>query len=416
MKLNKIFFILLIIIFINCKKGSKDPLLNLLFNKKITVILKATYASDRPLNFGEINNNQIFIDNNNTSSTETINNSNVPTYGDLPIFIDIGEIRLSTKAPLSNLINIQNKKDAEDFWDVLSSDRQVFCNKIYNLNLELNSCVKNNGVVGYELLMNGLGVIYPSKDVSSGIYLHGGIFFRGIFTGYAKLGSNDYLGKFDNADYYGRDILQFINYDPDSDAGTRTLLPPQFFPLHYITYPGTDNVTIYQEYIPTIIEFRFNIKENLMLHSFQDSNSGEIFTYVGFSDWRKKHEAQTYSGGNVLLRMRMIYPSYSNKVIISGGTYTSRHYYAIYYRYECSDGSCDKNTDLLPLAATPVRNGNDNIIQDIMPGSYVLQCRYDDVYDGYPEKVLSEIPFEVNGSNQDIQINCTCGYSTTTGC
>jgi hypothetical protein len=412
-----IFLYMFFIIFIlQCKKDSSKPLLSLLFNNKITVILKGTYASDRPLDFSEINNNQIFIDNNNTSTTETINNSSVPSYSDLAIFLDIGEIRVSTKAPLSNLSNITNQKDSEDFWDVLAPTRQVYCNKIYNTNTELNSCLKNNGFLNFNLLMNGTGVIYPSRDVGAGIYLHGGIFFRGLFTGYAKLGSTDYIGRFDNVQYPGADIMRLLNYDPDADSGTIAVLPPQLFPLHHITYPGTENVTIYAEYIPTIVEFRFNLKENLMLHSYQDSATGEYFTFVGISDWRKKHDAQVYSGGNLLVRMRMIYPSWSNKIRISGGTYTTRHYYALYYRDECRDGSCNKDNDLLPLAATPVRNGNDNILQDIMPGSYLLQCRYDDVYDGYPEKVLSEIPIEISGYNQTIDVNCTCGYSTTSGC
>lgn len=399
---------MILFIVIQCKKDSSSPLLSLLFNNKITVILKATYASDRPLDFREINSNQLFIDTNNTSSTEPINTSGIPNYDDLPIFLDIGEIRLSTKGPLSNLANITNQENSEDFWDVLAPTRQVYCNKIYNTNTDLNSCLKNNGITAFELLMNGTGVIYPSRDVGAGIYLHGGIFFRGIFTGYAKLGSTNYIGKFDNAEYFGSDIIRLVNYDPNADSGTVAILPAQFFPLHYITYPGTENVTIYKEYIPTIIEFRFNLKENLMVHSFQDSNSGEYFTFVGFSDWRRNHEAQFYSGGNVLLRMRMIYPSFKNTIKINGGTYTTRHYYALYYLNECSDGSCDRNNDLLPLAATPTRNGNDNILTDIMPGNYLLQCRYDEVYDGYPEKVLSEIPLEISGNNQTIQINFNC--------
>ncbi len=407
--------LLLFYIVNNCNKNTKIPLLSLLFNNKITVILKATYASDRPLDFSEINNNQLFVDT-VISGKEEINTNNVPSYSDLPIFIDIGEIRVSTKGPLSNLANITNQKDSEDFWDSLAPTRQVYCNKIYNINTELNSCINNNGFIGFQLLMNGVGVQYPSRDVGAGIYLHGGIYFRSIFTGYAKLGANDVIGKFDNTNYVGADILRFVNYDPTADSGTISVLPAQFFPLHHITYPGTENVRIYQEYIPTIIEFRFNLKENLMLHSTLDPNSNSYFTYVGFSDWRRDHQGEINSGGNVLLRMRMIYPSWSNKIKISGGTYSTRHYYALYYRNECSDNSCNKDLDLLPVAATPVRQGSDNILSDIMPGSYTLQCRYDDIYDGYPEKVLSEIPIEVVGHNRTIEINCTCGHSTTSGC
>lgn len=413
--MKKILIIIIILLISNnCKKDSKTPLLSLLFNNKITLILKGTYATDRPLNFEEINNNQLFVD--TITSSEPINTSGVPSYNSLPIFIDIGEVRVSTKVPLADLSLIRTQEDSEKFWDVLSPTRQVFCNQIYTLNSELNSCLKNNGIVGFEMLMNGMGVQYPSRDVGAGIYLHSGIFFRSLFFGYAKLGNSNYIGKFDNQEVFGIDVIRFLNYDPTVDSGSITILPPQLFPLHHKTYPGMENMQIYQEYIPTIIEIRFNLKENLMLHTLQDLNSGEYLTYVGISDWKKNHTGQNYSGGNLLTRMRMIYPSWSNKIRINGGTYTGRHYYALYYKYECSDGSCNKDLDILPLSATPVRNGNDNILKDIMPGSYLLQCRYDEVFDGYPEKVLSEIPIEVPNMNQEIEIQCNCGYSINSGC
>ncbi|MFN3605341.1 MAG: hypothetical protein ACK4UJ_11595 [Leptonema sp. (in: bacteria)] len=410
----RIIFIFFTLLLISCKKDSNNPLLSLLFNNKITLLLKGTYATDRPLKFEEINNNQIFVD--SVTSTEPIDTTNVPPYNSLPIYLDIGEVRLSTKAPLLDLSLIQSEQDSQKFWDVLSPNRQVFCNQLYTYNSELNSCLKNNGIVGFELMMNGEGVIFPSRDVGSGTYFHSGIFFRSVFFGYAKLGGNDSIGKFDNQDVIGIDVLRFLNYDPGVDSGSIALLPPQMFPLHYKVYPGTENVQIFQEYVPTIIEIRFNLKENLMLHAFQDTNSGQYLTYVGISDWRKNHSGQVYTGGNLLSRMRMIYPSLSNTLQVFGGTYTGRHYYALYYRYECSDGSCNKDVDLLPLSATPVRNGSDNFLKDIMPGSYFLQCRYDEIYDGYPEKVLSEIPVEITERNQNIQIQCNCGYSTSSGC
>lgn len=414
MKLKLVIISLFFFISVTCKKDTKTPLLALLFNNKITLIVKGTYATDMPLTFEEINNNQLFVD--NSTSTEIIQTSEVPSYNSLPIYIDIGEIRLSTKVPLGDLSLITSEQDSQKFWDVLSSQRQVFCNQLYTLNPELNSCLKNNGFTKLEMLLNGMGVVYPSRDVGAGIYLHSGIFFRSLFFGYAKLGSSNYIGKFDNQDVTGIDVMRFLNYNPDVDSGSITVLPPQMFPLHFKTYPGIENLQIYQEYIPTVIEIRFNLKENLMLHSFQEPNSGEFLTYVGISDWKKNHTGQTYSGGNLLTRMRMIYPSWSSSIRINGGTYSGRHYYALYYQYECSDGSCNKDLDLLPLSATPVRNGSDNILKEIMPGNYLLQCRYDEVFDGYPEKVLSEIPIKVLERNTEIQIDCICGYSTTSGC
>ncbi len=413
--MKRIILILLIALLVSsCKNKKSYPLLSLLFNNKITVILKATYASDRPLDYTEINNNQVFIDS-IISGQEEINNSDVPPLSDLPFFLDIGEIRVSTKFPLSQLLEIDSQKKSEEFWDVLAPYRVVYCNAIYNTNLDLNNCIRNNGFLRYQFLMNGLGDVYPSIDVGSGIYLHGGIFFRSVFSGYARLGGNVYLGQFDGTRYAGADIIRYLSYDPELDTGTSSVLPSQLFPLHHITYPGTSDVFIPDEYIPTIIEFRFNLKENLMLHSFKDSASGEFFTFVGISDWKQNHQGQTNAGGNLLLRMRMYQSSMVSSLIIDGGTKTNRHYYAIYPINECSDGSCNRN-ELLPLSATPVRNGNDNVILNLMAGSYVLQCRYDDIYDGYPEKILSEIPFEITGRAMNVYINCSCGYSTATGC
>ncbi|MCS7204140.1 MAG: hypothetical protein NZ853_00415 [Leptospiraceae bacterium] len=408
MKIKIIFFILIVAL-ISCKgSNSLNPnlaLLSALFNNKIIVILKATYASDRPLEFYEINNNKIFVD---VGSNENPNTNGLPNYDNLPIFFDIGEIRVSTKSPLIDLALINTQKASEDFWDVLSPTRQVYCNRIYTSNPDLNSCIRSNGFLGFELLMNGTGVVYPSRDVGAGTYTHGGIFFRSVFTGYAKLGESDITSKFDGIDYTGLDILKILHYDPTTDSGSISILPPQLFPLHHKSYPGSENITIYQEYIPTIIEFRFNFKENLMVHAFQSSTTGAIQTFVGISDWRRPHNGENYAGGNLLLRMKMIYPSIKNTLVIEGGTYTTRHYYALYYARECSDGLCNRDIDLLPVSATPTRNGSDNILHDIMPGEYILQCRYDEVHDGYPEKVLNEIPLKIHTHNETHYIKFSC--------
>lgn len=399
-----IFVIISILIFPACKQQtSSPPLLSFLFNNKITVILKATYASDRPLDFSEINQNTLFVD---LDTNEIPNTNGMPAYRDLPIFLDIGEIRVSTKAPLIDLSLITNEKDSQDFWDVLAPFRQVYCNRIYTLNSDLNSCLKNEGLIGFELLMNGTGVTYPSRDTGSGIYTHAGIYFRSVFTGYAKTGDTETRSKFDGSEYPGYDVTKILSYDPAENTSV-TFIAPQLFPLHYKTYPNTQNTVIYQEYIPAIIEFRFNLKENLMVHAFQNPNTAQTQTFVGISDWRKPHNGEPYAGGNLLLRMKIVYPVKAVDLIIDGGTYTARHYYALYYENECED-FCNEDMDLLPVSATPVRNGKDNILKDIMPGKYVLQCRYDEIFDGYPEKVVREIPLPVDGSSRIVEITLTC--------
>ena len=54
---------------------------------------------------------------------------------------------------------------------------------------------------------------------------------------------------------------------------------------------------------------------------------------------------------------------------------------------------------------------------NLMPGSYRVQCLFDQVRDGYPEKILGETRFEVpSNPGGTVQVACACGASTTVGC
>lgn len=401
----------------NCSSGD-DALLSALINSRMVVILKGTYATDRPLDFAQINNNTLFLDS-DAPTTEVLDTNNVPAYSDLPIYIDVGEIRLSTKGYLSNLYDIDSDRDAEDFWDVVSTTRQVYCSQLYTAVAANDSCSATGGLINYVEFFNGVGALYPARDVGPGGYTHAGVFMRSFFLGYAKREAVIPVGRFDNNDVSGTDVLPLLNYDAGVDAAVKAALPPQWFPLHHTTYPGQqDSMQVYNGYASLVLEVRTNIKENLMVHSFPDAG-GEYFTVVAISDWRVEHTGQFDMGGNALTRARLFYPDYTGSLQVTGGTESTRHYYAVYYANECVDqngGSvCNKDTDLLPLAATPVRNGGDNVLTELMPGEYVLQCRYDEVHDGYPEKVLSEIRFSMP-QKTNISISCSCGASTTTGC
>ena len=402
---------------VSCSSGD-DPLLSALINNRMVVIVKGTYATDRPLDFAEINNNTLFLDD-DSPTTEVLDTAGVPAYSNLPIYMDIGEIRLSTKGYLSNLYEITSARDAKEFWDVVSTTRQVYCSQLYSFVAENDSCSDTGGIINYIEFFNGTGALYPSRDVGPGGYTHAGIFMRSFFTGFSKREGVVPLGRFDNNDVSGTEVLPLLNYDAGVDAAVKAALPPQWFPLHHTTFPGQqESMQVYDGYASLVLEIRTNIKENLMVHSFPDSN-GNFFTVVGISDWRVEHSGEFDMGGNALTRARLFYPDFTSSLQITGGTASTRHYYAVYYAGECIDPTgavvCNKDRDLLPLAATPVRNGGDNVLTELLPGNYVLQCRYDEVYDGYPEKVLSEIPFSI-GQHTTMSIACACGASTTTGC
>lgn len=409
--------LLTVVVVGNCSSG-EDPLLSALINNRMVVILKGTYATDRPLDFAQINNNTLFVDD-DAPTTEVLDTNNVPAYSELPIYLDVGEIRLSTKGYLSNLYDIDSDRDAEDFWDVVSTTRQVYCSQLYTAVAANDSCSATGGIINYVEFFNGVGALYPARDVGPGGYTHAGVFMRSFFTGFAKREGVIPIGRFDNNDVSGTDVLPLLNYDAGVDAAVKAALPPQWFPLHHITYPGQqDSMQVYDGYASLVLEIRTNIKENLMIHSFPDA-AGEYFTVVALSDWRVEHTGQFDMGGNALTRARLFYPDFTGNLQVTGGTESTRHYYAVYYANECVDQNgatiCNKDLDLLPLAATPVRNGGDNVLTELMPGEYVLQCRYDEVHDGYPEKVLSEIRFSMPQST-NITVSCSCGASTTTGC
>ena len=399
--------ILIVITAGNCRKGSDQALLSHLLNQRMLVFLKGTYATDYPLAWNEINGNQLFVD-----ADEPTDVSNVPSYDSLPIFLDIGEVRLSTKGYLSELAEIDDEKDAEKFWDVLSPTRQVYCSPTFVLLNNDDSCVDRAGYLNFIELFNGRGVTYPSRDVGPGSYQHAGVYVRSFFTGHMRQSGTAPVDSVYKLNGYRVNWL--LGYDPNIDLGLRGILPSQWFPLHHKTHPGMQNsMFVTGEYIPLGIEIRFNIKENLMVHSVTQVADTDPVTVVGISDWRKAHAGEYDMGGNVLTRARIFYPDFSRTVRVSGGTKDARYYYAIYYQGECVDSfqqpTCNKDIDLLPLTATPVRSGNDNRMTYIMPGSYVIQCRYDNVYDGYPEQVLSEKPFELPQGFGEFDISCVCG-------
>ncbi|MCE9599374.1 MAG: hypothetical protein K8S54_15525 [Spirochaetia bacterium] len=364
----------LLILTTACRSKDSEPLLSMLLdtNSKTVLILKGTYASDRPLEFTEINGNQLFRDADDTS----LDVAGLPAYSDLPIYLDIGEVRLSSRDYGTGLWGIETAKDAKAFWDVISSERQVYCSQPYSASLENDSCYATGGLINYQEFMNGRGALYPSRDVDA------------------------------------TNITTSVQYEPDTNDALKQLLAPQWFPLHFNSIMSniTPNAMIMtNEQTTRVVEIRFNMKENMMVHGVNDTNGYR--TVVAFSDWRKGHAQQRDLGGNVLMRARVYYPDYVNTLTITGGTQNPRFYYAIVDPMETFI------EDNLPVAATPVRNGS-NTIQNLMGGvNYLLQCRYDANNDGYPETLVGPgTTFGVLPGPGSLTVDCPCGGSTTSGC
>lgn len=395
----------------SCRSKDDEPLLSMLLdtNSKTVVILKGTYASDSPLAMNEINGNQLFRDAEDTSLDVT----GLPGYADLPIYIDIGEIRLSTRDYGTGLWGIETAKDARTFWDIIASERQVYCSQPYSASLENDSCYSTGGLVNYQEFMNGRGALYPSRDVGPGAYLHAGVFVRAVATGHHRLGNVAQNDSFDNNTIFNAaNITTTVQYDPDTNDALKQLLAPQWFPLHFTSVMSNitpNSMIMTNDRTTRVVEIRFNIKENLMVHGLSDTSGYR--TIVGFSDWRKGHAQQRDLGGNVLMRARVYYPDYVNTLVITGGTQNSRYYYAVVDPLETFI------EDNLPVAATPVRNGN-NVIQNLMGGvNYLLQCRYDANNDGYPETIVGPgTTFGVLPGPGSLTVSCPCGSSPSSGC
>jgi len=393
--MKRIAFSLLLLFLINCTKH--EALLSFLTNQRMVVILKGTYATDSPLNFEELNNNVLYTD-----ADDPLDLTGVPAYNALPLFFDIGEVRLSSKSPGSALVDIKTNADAVKFWDVVSTERQVYCSVPYALRFDNDTCYQTGGLVNFVEFMNGRGAVYPSRDVGAAIYVHSGLFIRAYATGFSRAaGALIATEKFDNNTIIGSNVLTNLNYDAGIDPTVKATLPPQWFPIHYAELgPMTPTMNLNSAYTTAVLELRMNIKENLMVHSYTNGSSQQQ-TIVGISDWRVNHVGQFDMGGNVLARSRIYYPALTVDLNILGGTQSYRHYYALY-----AGGEKDF-VNFLPMAATPVRNGV-NTIRYLNAGEYTLLCMKDTIADGYPEEVVRSTTVTIGTGPGVAQTSLAC--------
>lgn len=424
----RIFIIVLFGIFsIHC--GDSDlgrltgaPVFSTLLNNRMLLLLKGTYATDAPIAFSDYNNGtgELYRDEFGDGRGPEHNTNGLPSAANLPIFLDFGEVRISSQFEkgFNELTQIRDPIDSEEFWDFIATERQVFCTTAYSL--EEDTCQKQGGIFKAQEFFNGNGAVFPSNDPTGETYScsnpdnfaqctqlgynldknfgtqywYTGVYFRSFVTAWAIQDGGQLIDqtRFDNRRVPGLNIVPRNNYSAGTTDADKQQIVPKFFPLLYSVQGTQKDMEIRGGFDPYILEVRMNIKENLMVHTI-DRPGGSRQTLVSMSDWRFDNKGETDIGGNVLLRSRVIFPEFAASLSISGGQGNLNYYYAIYHREE---------TDLqahLPLAATPARA--DAKIQYISAGDYKLYCMGDvERVDGYPESIISETEFSVSEADR----------------
>lgn len=399
-----------------CKVGhwwgnaTDDPVVSTLFNNRMLLLMKGTYATDNPLDFSEYNNGtgDFYQD---PTGDPTFNLTSLPKASALPIYIDIGEVRISSKYQegLGGLSQIRTAKAAREFWDNIAPNREVYCTQPYTVNS--NTCRQQNGEFKMVQFLNGDGAEFPSNDPTAGAsnglpsqYYYTGTYIRSLVTGWGNSPGVD-LTKvtfFDNYGVYGFNIVPRMAYKPGTtDKSTYPLI----FPLLYSVQEGEGDMEFKPGYEPYIFEVRMNLKENLMVHSITAADGSTAASLISVSDWKVNHAGQSDMGGGLLSRSRTIYPNSASSLAITGGSGNLTHYFAIYRENE---------TDILeklPLAASPARSGTVKI-KYINPGIHKLYCLSDTAYvDGFPDTIVgTPLTFSVpeNGNMNTIPLPYSC--------
>lgn len=394
------------------------PVLSTLFNNRMLLLLKGTYASDAPISFSDYNGGtgNFYLDDSGDGKGPEHNINGLPSASNLPIWIDIGEIRVSTKYSkgINELSQIRDPLDSERFWDFIATERQVYCSIPYSL--EEDTCAKQNGIFKAQEFFNGNGAVFPSNDPTSetyscmdpkfmgqclsmglgldtnfGVqYWYTGIYFRSIVTGWALQNGAPVIDitRFDNRRVPGLNIVPRNNFRPGTSDAEKQQLVPKMFPLLYSVQATHRDMQIRGGFDPYILEVRVNMKENLMVHTI-NRTGGVQQTLVSFSDSLHDNKGEPDIGGNILLRSRVIYPETAASIRITGGSGNLKYYYGVYH----SDETEIKTQ--LPLAATPARP--DAQIRYLNNGHYKLYCLGDtERVDGYPETVIRSTEFVVS--------------------
>ncbi|GBF50233.1 lipoprotein [Leptospira ryugenii] len=402
-------FSIVLLILVSCRtrvdlgNETTAPVLSTLFNNRMLLLLKGTYSSDSPIEWSDYNNGTgaLYIDSQETGNDPTMTLSGLPLAANLPIYIDIGEIRISSKFSkgFNDLTQIRDSLDSTKFWDFIAPNRQVYCTNPYSI--DNDTCQSEGGLLKMQDFLNGTGAQYPSNDPSAktevnglGVfgrqYYYTGIYFRSIVTGYATdAGVPITTTRFDNRVIPGSglNIVPRNNYTPGTSNAAKSTIVPKMFPVLYSQKATQRDMEIREGFDPYILEVRINFKENLMAHSYLSARN-QVITYVGISDIFFDHKGEGDAGGNLIARSRVIYPETASSLVITGGKNSRLHHYAVFRSDET------ELTTTLPLAATPARSSTK--IRYLNAGEYKLVCLGDTTkQDGFPETVVSQTTFSI---------------------
>lgn len=409
-------------------KGVPYAVLSSLFNNRMLLLLKGTYATDSPIAFSDYNNGtgNLYQDTQDIGAggDPTFDLYALPSASTLNFFMDIGEIRISSKAQqsLTGLdYGVTTVTASKKYWDFIATKRQVYCSIPYAFSGTSCELTSKLSPVLINQFFNGEGVQFPSNDPTAEItsdsnngvnysgqptkYYASGIYFRNFVTGWARENGGLITNTFFDNNLIlsgGVNIVPRNNYIPGTTDANKSITTPFMFPIFHALQEGQEDMQIRGGADPYILEIRMNIKENLMVHSYT-TTLGYVRTFIGISDWRYPHSGEIDSGGNIQSRSRIIYPETASTLMISGGTRSLTHYYNVFREAE------KEYFKELPLVSIPVQQGTSKI-KYIHEGRYRLQCVGDTAkVDGYPDTIVRETIIAVPGEpRQTVSVNLTC--------
>ncbi len=360
--LKKSIFLITGLLLLNSCTG--EAVFSPLVNTRLELILKGTYESNNPADFGALFEDDGSATLRSIYSSSAMNTTwNAVTKDDLKWYIDIAEIRISTRT------DDFSGDDPETYWSLFARDRMLMCST-YNSNesgKELDSCREKDGISQLANFFSN-GISYPASDIGQGTYKHMAIYFRKLITSpaysFALDGTSADMQKvnFDNQPVNGYNVLSLMQDSPGGDG--ESLL----FPLHNnnLSLPVTNDGK------PYVIETRIFLKNLMMKHTAKTS-SGWL-SFISPSDWAENHLYDTDSdagkvGGNVLMTARLYYPDNVGSIEATGGTIGD-------YIVVVPAGSTFTPTTELPYAAT---TADHRIITNLPPGTYDVYATCDKI-------------------------------------
>lgn len=350
-----------------------------LINNTITLKLLGTYESNDPYGFRNLAIDDVITAGGVTGSSPAIGASDLTNYvtngstglavrpGDVKYYIDIAEIRIARgqgKSPSQAIA---------DYWSQFAISRQLFCSD-YNTaegNRILQNCSDQNGIQKLSDFFNG-GFTYPAVDIEHGVYNHLGIYFRRFVVApavrYTGTGSftdpaspeQTFSAAFDNRTIYGFDVATLLQ-----NSYGETASEPRMFPLQRKDL----SLLVQNDHEPYVLEVRVFVKNSMMVHVLQPTDSDSAFTYVAPADWNVNHAFTdpfngVRQGGSLLMTARTYQPAKVGSLQMDNTFTTTTN---VSYFAAVPAGTAFNPKTALPLLAT---RSTFNTITNVQPGTY----------------------------------------------